>query len=1014
MRRATAIVAFALAATAAADTFDSAWVDDVDRIWVGPSYWANRLQDWRIADGWLTCVDDAAQPLRTVHLLTHRLSERNDSSQSSVEIDFDGDRRDLAPDAFGGLMLGAGGATMDHRGAAVIHGISGRGNGFLVGLRADGRVFIHDLEQPLPIDTDEPPGSLPRDTWTIAGADSDEPGQPALNAIDDDATTIWHTAWRERRDEHPHEIIIDTNAPSTFDGLACLPRQDSSSGRVLAYRIFVGDAPDACDTLVASGVFEDGAARQDVTFDRVTARCVRFVADSAPGGRPATAIAELFLVDSALIDRAPQDRAPEGSARLRVSVKRIAPETVLIDAIALAADGRRVLDRVNAFVTADRMIGTLALVSHPGAASRGRPGRARFRDWHVTGPDIDAHPADALGPILSAQYTLSRRVLKVTAQCMPLGARDGATAALETFDGTTWRRAAEVPIITPGWTATFRIEDWDDTRDTPYRIVHDTTNRRGGAVRSTYEGVIRHDPVERDVIVLAALSCNHNNSHNLAGGWGATDGSKIGDWPGLLWFPHADLTARVSAHAPDLLFFAGDQIYEGASPSFADRRHLELDYLYKWYLWCWAYRDLTRSTPAVVIPDDHDVYQGNVWGAGGRAARRQEEGGYVQPAEFIRMVVRTQTSHLPDPFDPTPIEQDLPVYYTDLVWGRVSFAVLEDRTFKSGCLDPALPPSGTGRPDHFNDPDFDTRNLDLPHLRLLGDRQLAFLDAWARDWRGADLKAALSQTVFANLATHHGKGLQSLIADLDSNGWPQTGRNQAVAALRRALAPHIAGDQHLATLARHGIEAHRDAGWSFCMPAAANFYPRQWLPPRDGANRAPGEPPWLGDHVDGFGNLVTMVAVANPRASGHEPRDLHDGMAGYGIVRFDRPGRSVTFECWPRWAGPSDDAQQFPGWPVTVAQRDGDGRPALGPLPEIVLRGLADPVVRVTDETTGELIVAFRARGDVLRLPAITAGPFTIDVGDPDRDWWQTLTGVRPGADRIELIFPPRNDAPNR
>ena len=36
--------------------FESDFENTPDRIWVGPEYWANRLQDWRIHDGWLECV----------------------------------------------------------------------------------------------------------------------------------------------------------------------------------------------------------------------------------------------------------------------------------------------------------------------------------------------------------------------------------------------------------------------------------------------------------------------------------------------------------------------------------------------------------------------------------------------------------------------------------------------------------------------------------------------------------------------------------------------------------------------------------------------------------------------------------------------------------------------------------------------------------------------------------------------------------------------------------------------
>ena len=85
---------------------------------------------------------------------------------------------------------------------------------------------------------------------------------------------------------------------------------------------------------------------------------------------------------------------------------------------------------------------------------------------------------------------------------------------------------------------------------------------------------------------------------------------------------------NLARHDPDLLFFAGDQIYEG-NPTRVVRQPADeslLDYLYKWYLWCWTYRDLTRDRPTVTIPDDHDVHQGNVWGAGGKPAQEGDPG----------------------------------------------------------------------------------------------------------------------------------------------------------------------------------------------------------------------------------------------------------------------------------------------------------------------------------------------------------------------------------------------------
>ncbi|MGY8720267.1 MAG: hypothetical protein ACKVI3_21090, partial [Verrucomicrobiia bacterium] len=75
-----------------------------------------------------------------------------------------------------------------------------------------------------------------------------------------------------------------------------------------------------------------------------------------------------------------------------------------------------------------------------------------------------------------------------------------------------------------------------------------------------------------------------------------------------------------------------------------------------------------------------------------------------------------------------------------------------------------------------------------------------FIDNWAQDWQDADMKVALSATIFTGGAHIHGDANGRLHADMDSNGWPQAGRNRALGSLRKAFAFHLAGDQHLATI----------------------------------------------------------------------------------------------------------------------------------------------------------------------------------------------------------------------
>ena len=635
----------------------------------------------------------------------------------------------------------------------------------------------------------------------------------------------------------------------------------------------------------------------------------------------------------------------------------------------------------------DRMMGSLALVSNPGSNNE----RFWFQDWNVSGNKIERHDERICGPILSTQYTLSKNIMKMTAQMMPVEKQGTQIAVLETQEDGKWKEKGKAEIIVPSYTATFRIEDWDSGKDTPYRVLHKLKKSDGKEKTYTWSGTVRRDPVDKGEIVLAAFTGNHN----LGYGWKGADSGHF-PWAERVWFPHLDLTSHVSAHKPDILFFSGDQVYESVSPTRAQKSPADkalLDYLYKWYLWCWAFRDLTKNIPAVTIPDDHDVYQGNIWGAGGRKIDIDNQGGYVMSPEFVNMVQQTQTSHFPDPYDPTPIKQGIGIYYCDINYGRISFAVIEDRKFKSG---PAglVPETKSGRPDHVIDPHFDPRTADVPGAKLLGDRQLKFLEDWASDWEKTDMKVVLSQTMFANAASLHGAEQKRLVADYDSNGWPQTGRNKALRKFRKAFATHISGDQHLATIIHYGIDDWNDAGWSFCVPSVANFYPRSWLPLKPGRNREHGMPDYTGEFLDGFGNRITVWAAANPGIkTGKEPSDLHDKMPGYGIVRFNKKERTITFECWPRYADPNNPTTgtQYPGWPKTIPVEDNYRRKDLAYLPTINVSGIVNPVIQIIDEATGKIIYTIRIKGVSFRPRVFKEGSYTVKIGEPGTDRMKTL-----------------------
>lgn len=493
-------------------------------------------------------------------------------------------------------------------------------------------------------------------------------------------------------------------------------------------------------------------------------------------------------------------------------------------------------------------------------------------DWWNRGPnpiidmDVDRSKIIAFGI-----YTVSNATFKLSCQLFPLYPDEDRTVRLEINENNTWKEIQKQKVNDIGWSALFRIENWDTSRDIPYRLKHGPS--------ATFEGIIRKDPIDKNEIVLAAFSCNSNKDR--------------GD--------RANYIRNVRHHNPDILFFAGDQSYDHKEHTAA------------WLKWGMQFRDIIKDRPTITIPDDHDIGQGNLWGENGKKAERVQgdDGGYYYDSDYVKMVERCQTAHLPDPYDARPVEQGISVYYTNLILGGIDFAILEDRKFKSGPKG-KIPQQGP-RPDHIRNPEYDPSSIDVEGLKLLGDRQLAFLDAWSKDQDGVAIKAVLSQTGFCGGAHLHGSQDNRLHADMDSNGWPQTGRNNALRLIKKANAVHIAGDQHLATVIHHGIDDYEDGPVAFVVPAIVNnYYSRWWWP----ENEQPGENaneiwPWTGRYMDGFDNKITMHAYANP--------DSPSNGAGYGLVRFNKAMNTVTFECWPRFEDVTKEkARQFVGWPFIV------------------------------------------------------------------------------------------------
>ncbi len=627
-----------------------------------------------------------------------------------------------------------------------------------------------------------------------------------------------------------------------------------------------------------------------------------------------TAAGALFFGDPRAAKGASADVKGLDWVELKLVVEKKAGSYEAVLSAHDGADGRQLADLRMAKIPGERLIGNLAIGANfgpdgPGggkgkkaaAAKAGPPagnGAFWFADWKISGSKVAADESHRFGPLLFNQYTLSGGTMKMSVQLPPIGADDSQTVRLQLKTGGDWKTVAEEKKDQQTRNAVFRIEKWDDTKDAEYRLAYSLKTKQG-ETEHFLTGAIRRDPVDKAELKVADVSCNIHTA-----------------------FPNAHYVGEVAKLNPDLLAFVGDQFYESTAGYGVQRDPLDaavLDYLRKWWFHGWTWRELTKDRPSVAIPDDHDVYQGNIWGEGGEPRKTtQEAGGYDMPAAWVNVVHRTQAAHHPDPFAKEPCKQGIINYYGPLTYGRISFAILADRQFKSA-PEGKVPPTGD-RGDHVVDMNFNPKSADLPGLELLGGQQIEFLKQWAGDWSGADMKAVISQTIFAGMATTHGGNREILRADYDQNGWPQSARNAALREIAKAKAFHIAGDQHLPAVVHYGIEKHCDSVAAFAGPAVNVGYPRWWEPTEKVNARKPGQGV-TGDFTDHFGHPLTVLAVANgavePRKTTME--NLRDKTSGFGLVVFNKAEKKVSIHCWPFGTDfGSEGARQFDGWPVVV------------------------------------------------------------------------------------------------
>jgi hypothetical protein len=131
-----------------------------------------------------------------------------------------------------------------------------------------------------------------------ARSDSEEPGSEAVQAIDGDPQTIWHTQWRAGGPTFPHSFQVEFRSPISIRGFTVLPRQDGiRNGWINDYLLYASDdAKDWGQPIARGSLSADNKLKTVELAKPVTARFFRLMATSGFDTLPYASLAEFSVL----------------------------------------------------------------------------------------------------------------------------------------------------------------------------------------------------------------------------------------------------------------------------------------------------------------------------------------------------------------------------------------------------------------------------------------------------------------------------------------------------------------------------------------------------------------------------------------------------------------------------------------------------------------------------------------------------------------------------------------------
>lgn len=140
---------------------------------------------------------------------------------------------------------------------------------------------------------------IPQSAMKIIYVDSEETvgeNGAAVNVLDGDPNTIWHTEWYLQSPGYPHEIVFQLDRAYVIENFSYLPRKSQSNGRIKDYQIFVSDNAQVWGDPDVAGRWPNQTAQQIVNLAApVSGQFVKLIALSEVNGNPWASASEISL-----------------------------------------------------------------------------------------------------------------------------------------------------------------------------------------------------------------------------------------------------------------------------------------------------------------------------------------------------------------------------------------------------------------------------------------------------------------------------------------------------------------------------------------------------------------------------------------------------------------------------------------------------------------------------------------------------------------------------------------------